>query len=374
MTRFLNSIAQYPIILIFLCTFLYTLYAANTKLATESYGAGIDGLMLAPWVTLVAVAVNVVFYAVTGLFNWQRIRKEWIRFLVSGTAVGSLIISGVLLLALKIVKLTEGATLQKALGVPMSIIAILIFLKQERSRLRHDYYQLSGGALALVAIYLNMKGISGGRIMALPFFVIILLIMYALGCLVRTPIMRTDKGKNKLEFGAGEQPFSTLLVVIFCALVAFGDLTILPDKLQEPLLKMQTGLLHPTWNIIKWACIIGVPFGLYAPTSVLLLMYTKGGSTAMLGYIMQKLAGVSGAVLGLPILHLFVGLFFPYQENLKVPWYESREIQALLLFSLATFVSLIPQLRVYLRKREEENEAKKQNSLLKNLPAGASPA
>lgn len=372
MKRFLNYIAQHPIKLIGLCTFLYTLYAAGTKLATEGYGAEIDGLMLAPWVTLVAVSVNMVFYAVTGLFNWMRIRKEWKRFLVSGTAVGFLIISGVVLLALKIIKLTEGATLQKALGVPMSIVAILIFLKAERSRLIRDYYQLIGGTLALVAIYLNMKGISGGSIARLPFFVIILLVMYALGCLVRTPIMRTDKGENKLEFGAGEQPFSTLIVFVSCALLVVGNMTVLPDQLQGPLVKMQAGLLHPTWKMMMWAFIIGIPFGLYAPTSVLLLMYNGGGSTAMLGYIMQKLAGLGGATLGLPTLHLFVWLFFSYNENIKVPWYDMKEIQALLLFFSATFISLIPQLRAYRRLREQEKSKK---SLLSRVATpSASPA
>jgi hypothetical protein len=342
-----------PLLLITSASILYTMYVAGSKLALEQFAGNLNGLHLAPWIAIIATMINLFFYFATGCFKLETMKKFWKTFSLSGFATGNIIISGIMTIAMKAVRITEASTLNKATAVPASFFAMILFDKKERKQLLQDKFQLCGTALAFVAIAANLYGI-GTRISALPVLVFLLASIYATASFTRTPLMRKTP-VDPLQYGAGDQLFACLVVVVFFGFVRWGNLSVLPHLLQDPFAKMQYGLAHPTPKLLGWAFFTGLPFALYAPLSILLLKYNEGKSTAVLGNIMQKLVGVIGAVFGLPVMHLCAGVF--YSASSKLPWYEKSEVIGLLAFAAATLVSLFPKIRAFLKSKSPRSNA-----------------
>jgi hypothetical protein len=339
--------------LIVIASVLYTVYLVSVKLASEPTAGNINGLQMAPWVTLMAVTINLCFYWVAGCFDRDRLKKQWPIFLASGCATGPIIITGVITLALKAVKITEAASLTKATAIPASLLATFLLIRSERKRLLQDKYQMVGGVLALCAISVNLKGIVS-RMGNMPMFVFVLTGIYALSSFIRTPLMRKTPGDG-LGYGAGDQLFASLFVYGFSAFLRWGNFSILPHELELPFNQMRIGLMNPSFKMMAWAFPSALAFGLYAPACILLLKYKENGSTAVLGNIMQKLVGVIGAVLALPVMNLCAWLFF--DRNAKIAWYDESEVIGLLLFASATITSLFPQIRSFLKSKSENHNA-----------------
>ncbi len=321
---------------------LYTLYLMATKLATKKYGGNLNGLHVAPWLALFAAGFNVIFYACFGCFSWKRFKEQWPIFLLSGCATGTIIVTGVTTLALNAIKITEASALTKATAIPASLLAILFLLKEERRQLWQKKHQLLGGVVALAAIAANLHGIAN-RVASVPSFIYCLVALYALASFTRTPLFRKTPG-DALGYAAGDQIFAFFAVFVFCCFVWLGNFSVLPSLLVEPFSQMREGLLHPSVKIMKWTGVAALPFALYAPMSILMLMYKEQGSTGLVGAIMQKLAGVIGTVISLPLMNLCSWLFFGVSSS-DLQWYDRTELVGLALYSGATLISLASEIK-----------------------------
>jgi hypothetical protein len=209
-----------PLLLITSASILYTMYVAGSKLALEQFAGNLNGLHLAPWIAIIATMINLFFYFATGCFKLETMKKFWKTFSLSGFATGNIIISGIMTIAMKAVSITEASTLNKATAVPASFFAMILFDKKERKQLLQDKFQLCGTALAFVAIAANLYGI-GTRISALPVLVFLLASIYATASFTRTPLMRKTP-VDPLQYGAGDQLFACLVVVVFFWLCSLG--------------------------------------------------------------------------------------------------------------------------------------------------------
>jgi hypothetical protein len=348
--------------LIILASLLYTTYQINLKLASENFAGNLNGLHVAPWVTIIAVSINICFYGIFGCFNLGRLKEQWLIFLVSGLTTSAIVNSGVITTALKAVSITEASTLTKATAVPASLLATILLISKERGQLLRNKYQMIGGALALCAIVVNLMSITA-RMSGLPMFVFVLTGIYALASFIRTPLIRKNSG-DPLGYAAGDQLFASMFVYGFCAFLRWGNFSFLPQQLVSPFMEMRTGLSNPNFKMLGWAFVIALPFAIYAPTSILILMYKKNDATALVGSIMQKLVAVVAAVLALPTMHLVVWLFFDVNIN-QMPWYNKSEILGLGFFVAATIISIFPQIKEFFKNKFNErgvSSSKRPNS------------
>jgi hypothetical protein len=269
--------------------------------------------------------------------------------------VSGLVIPGSAVVALKAIKVTEATNLLKGESVPIVILALMIFLPKERAKLLKDRYQQIGALLAILAISLNFWGMKeSAGFEQVRYFVYCLAGVYGASCFFRAPIMRTANAGHPLAYFAGGQTVATFIVTAFFAWVAFGDLAYIPAILQPHLLEMRTGLLQPTWPLLKWTLLSGIPFGLYAPVSVLLLSNRDGGATAALGVVMQKMSTNVGGVSASPLIHVYVALAVSWAASSRLPWYEPKEFAAAMLLLAGVGISLMPQWRQYQKDRARE--------------------
>jgi hypothetical protein len=282
-------------------------------------------------------------------------------FMPAGFRTSGIIVCGLLVLGFKALNAVTANSIYKGILIPIAIhVGIKLARKikdpEERKKALAKlmaWPQLLSVTLALCAVILAIAGsiISGGFNLFATWFPPVVIMIYAWCYLGRLEIMRTQTGDDRTYTG-GEQPFSALGVTVgILALHIVGFLTvkylpsfITPGSVSEVVQQMQftKAMLAPKYLILM--VISGVSFGLYAPASILILMYKEGAiGTVTYGSIAHKGTGLGATILAAQVLDKLVP-FLTGKTAKPVSW---EEWAAFALFGVAMLLPLaVDMLRV----------------------------
>jgi hypothetical protein len=330
------------------------------KLATESYGYGLNGKQFAMGTAVVAVLVNVALVTLAGWVDLARIRREWRKvFVPAGFRTTGIVMCGLLVLCFQSLNALTANALYKGILIPIALfVAVKMVRKIQCDKERKAavakllaWPQLVAVALAVVAVVLAVVGsiMSGGFNLFANWFPPTVISVYAWCYFGRLEIMRSQDGEHKTYTG-GEQPFAALGVLAGVVVIHLvGYLTrrylpelITPNSVSSIVQQMlfTKAMLEPRY--LKLMVVAGLSFGLYASASVLILMYKDGQvGTVTYGTITHKWVGLVATILSAFILDKLV----PVLTGKVAKPVSTQEWIAFTLFAAATF--LPPLVEIY---------------------------
>jgi hypothetical protein len=330
------------------CLVTFATQLVVVKVVTERYGFKFNGRQFALFIALISVTFNLALIFLAGWVDRERLKKEHKRFMLSGFCGAGVVICGLLVLNFKDLNAMAANALYKGILIPIAFVVSLCYglhlLKQDGGKAWNKakaWPQIGAFLLAIAAVVTAVKG-SGQSGFALfaHWFPPTVLLMYGLCYAPRMWCFKTQTGPQLTFFG-GEHIFTFTVVVSIIGLVHIIPLGLLPESAQVIVQQMRftKDLLRP--EIMLLGLLAGVSFGLYAPASILILMYDQGQrATIAYGSIVHKTIGLAGTIVAAVVLVIFVPVWFTGQE---AAWPNRTEIVSFFIFCGATLVPVLAE-------------------------------
>jgi len=336
-----NTVLYY-LFLVLWCMLAYLGNLVFLKIATEKYGYDFPSKQFAFGVAIIAVCFNFIFVRMMKWFDVEDFKMNYKNlYFPNGICTGLIIISGLLVLSFKNLGVTAASSIYKGILVPIGFaVAIKYAMSLSENDKKKEFSkvvawpQIVSLTIALCAVmfavWINRKS------NWLNWFAWIVIFIYSYSYYQR--LSRMKNVKNQLAYAAGEQQICTVTVLLFIGciqIIAF----FLPKEMNTNLnwLFALIKEMQFTIEIFNVKCLFlmvlsGILFGLYAPASILIIMFNKGKvGTLTFGTITHKGVGVAAVA----IAPYIIDKLSHFLTGKVAPQTSADEWRAFFMFSLA---------------------------------------
>lgn len=330
------------------CLITFATQLVVVKVVTENYGLKFNGKQFALFTAQISVLFNLGLVVLAGWVDKKRLKQEYKRFILSGFCGAGVVICGLLVLNFRDLNALTANALYKGTLIPLAFGVSLIYgyymMNDDEGRAwkkAKAWPQIGAFLLALGAVATAVIGGSrSGFDLFSHWFPPLVLFMYAVNYTPRLWLFKTQQG-NQLTYFGGEHIVTVTVVTLIVGLVHVAPCDLLPTTMSDIIQQMRftKELLRP--EIWKLGLLAGISFGLYAPASILILMYDQGNKgTVAYGSIFHKTIGLAGTLVAACVLVYGVPVWFPGH---KAEWPNRTEIISFAIFCGATIIPLIAE-------------------------------